>query len=196
MGIGADQGGSVRIPACNCGIVGFKPTFGLIPYTGCGSNEASNDHLGPMTKTVIENALLLQAIAGSDDIDDRGFAAPGLERTPPYWDMLQGLKTPQRLYGLRIGIIAESLTSPVLDPRLKNTFLVAVDRFKALGVTVEEVTIPAHNKGTAIWTGVSKISGYLSKQHGPAGRRSYNMLDLGALMHPLQQSNWDGAYVS
>ena len=64
--VGADQGGCVRVPAANCGIVGIKPTFGLGPYTDSGSNEPTNDHLGPMISTVAENALLLQAIAGYD----------------------------------------------------------------------------------------------------------------------------------
>ena len=62
--IGADQGGSIRVPAANCGIIGLKPTFGLVPYTGCGSNEPTNDHVGPMTRTVLKNAVLLEAIAG------------------------------------------------------------------------------------------------------------------------------------
>ena len=72
--IGADQGGSIRVPAANLGLIGFKPTFGLVPYTGCGSNEPTNDHLGPMTRTVLENAHFLEAIAGNDNIDDRSFA--------------------------------------------------------------------------------------------------------------------------
>ncbi|KAF2644567.1 amidase [Massarina eburnea CBS 473.64] len=196
MGIGADQGGSVRIPACNCGIVGFKPTFGLIPYTGCGSNEPTNDHLGPMTKNVLDNALLLQAIAGSDNIDDRGFASPAPDAAPKYFDNLSKLETPQDLSNFKIGIVAESLTGAVLDPRVKETFLKAAVAFQKLGATVEEVGIPIHEKGTAIWTGVSKVGGYLNKTSGPFGRRGYQMWDLNALMHPMKQGNWDDAYVS
>jgi amidase len=196
MAIGADQGGSVRIPACNCGIIGFKPTFGLVPYTGCGSNEASNDHLGPMARTVLDCATLLEVIAGSDNIDDRGFAAPSTRQVPPYAANLKIAHSPGVLDGLRVGIISESLIGPVLDPRIKQTFLRAADCLKEIGATVEEVSVPIHKKGPAIWTGVSKVAGYLSKLHGSVGRRSYNMIDLNASMHPIKQANWDEAYVS
>ncbi|ORY13897.1 amidase signature domain-containing protein [Clohesyomyces aquaticus] len=196
LAIGADQGGSVRIPACNCGIVGFKPTFGLIPYTACGSNEPTNDHLGPMTRTVLDNALLLQAIAGSDNIDDRGFAAPPPSGIPRYYEILKGMKTPKDLTGVRIGIISESLLGDVVDRRVRKTFLRAAEGFKDLGAIVEDVSIPIHKKGPAIWTGVSKVGGYLNKTSGAYGRRGHQMWDLNALMHPLQEENWNDAYVS
>ena len=60
MAIGADQAGSIRIPASWCGVVGLKPTFGLVPYTGAVSIETTVDHLGPMAKTVYDCALLLE----------------------------------------------------------------------------------------------------------------------------------------
>ncbi|KAF2656972.1 amidase [Lophiostoma macrostomum CBS 122681] len=196
MAIGADQGGSVRIPACNCGIVGFKPTFGLIPYTACGSNEPTNDHLGPMTRTVLENALLLEAIAGSDNIDDRGFAAPAPQDTPHYAETLQRRESPKDLGNIRIGIVTESLTGAALDPWVKDTFLRAAEGFRKLGATVAEVSVPMHKQGPAIWTGVSKVGGYLNKTTGAFGRRGHQMWDLNALMHPMKQENWEEAYVS
>ena len=67
VGIGADQGGSIRIPSSLSGIFGMKPTYGLIPYTGCASIDPSLDHLGPMAGTVEDLARLLQAVAGFDD---------------------------------------------------------------------------------------------------------------------------------
>lgn len=98
ISIGADQGGSVRIPAGWSGIVGIKPTFGLIPFTGCGANEATNDHLGVMTRDVLTNAKGLQVVAGSDDIDDRGFNSI----VDPYYDYLLSLEDPKSLKGLKI----------------------------------------------------------------------------------------------
>ncbi|KAK8055987.1 amidase signature enzyme [Apiospora rasikravindrae] len=71
LGIGCDQGGSVRIPAAKCGLYGFKPTFGLVPYTGIASNDASVDFVGPMTRTCLECATLLEVLAGADGLDDR-----------------------------------------------------------------------------------------------------------------------------
>lgn len=70
MSVGADQGGSVRKPSTNCGVVGMKPTWGLVPYTGCLSLEATLDHAGPMARNVQDCATLLEVIAGSDGIDD------------------------------------------------------------------------------------------------------------------------------
>ncbi|KAE9964934.1 hypothetical protein BLS_007973 [Venturia inaequalis] len=174
------------------GIVGFKPTFGLIPYTGCGSNEPTNDHLGPMTRTVADNALLLEVLAGSDGIDDR-FACPFL--VPRYFANLKQSKS-KDLSHVRIGIISESLTSPVLDARVKDTFLKAAEQFRVLGALVEEVSVPLHKRGPAIWTGISKTGGFLAKTSGSFGRRGYAMQDLNSLMYPLKQENWDEAYVS
>ena len=62
MAVGGDQGGSVRIPASFTGIVGLKPTWGLVPYTGASSIEPTVDHLGPMAKTVSDCALLLEVL--------------------------------------------------------------------------------------------------------------------------------------
>ncbi|GJJ13432.1 hypothetical protein Clacol_007686 [Clathrus columnatus] len=98
MGIGADQGGSIRLPAAHVGIVGLKPTFGLVPYTGVVSNEFSIDHVGPMTRDVLTNALLLQAIAGVDGIDDRqGYGVPLPSQVPEYYSLLQSARQAKSL---------------------------------------------------------------------------------------------------
>ena len=196
MSIGADQGGSVRIPATNCGLVGFKPTFGLIPYTGCGSNEPTNDHLGPMTRTVLDNALLLQSVAGNDNIDDRSFPAPTPDKIPKYHDILKGLDKPEDLQGLRIGILEESLQVAVLDPRVKDLSFNAAEELRKAGAIVSEISVPLHSKGSAIWTGVSKVGGYLTKLYGAPGHRGHAMVELNSqLAEALRsQDSWDKAY--
>lgn len=193
--IGADQGGSIRVPAANCGIVGLKPTFGLVPYTGCGSNEPTNDHVGPMTRGVLENACMLEAIAGNDGIDDRSFAAPSISRTPTY-SMIANMPQDRPLTGKTVAVITESLAMPALDPRVIRTFRAAVERFEFLGATVKEISIPIHSQGAAIWTGISKAGGFLSKTTGAFGRRGHQMLGLNSLMHPMSQKNWEQAYSS
>src|SRR4051812_13933251 len=71
LAMGGDQGGSVRIPSSWCGTVGHKPTHGLVPYTGAFPIEATIDHLGPITRTVADAALMLNVIAGRDGWDPR-----------------------------------------------------------------------------------------------------------------------------
>ena len=100
MAIGGDQAGSIRIPASHCGIVGLKPTFGLVPYTGIGLLEITLDTCGPMTANVRDNALLLEVIAGPDGLDtrQRGVAAGR------YTEALEG-----GVEGMRIAVIKEGL---------------------------------------------------------------------------------------
>ncbi|KAI4637240.1 hypothetical protein J4E83_000054 [Alternaria metachromatica] len=193
--IGADQGGSIRVPAANCGIVGLKPTFGLVPYTGCGSNEPTNDHIGPMTRTVLENAVLLEAIAGTDNIDDRSFAAPHPSKIPIY-SSIRNTPMHRPLEGKQFAIITESLSTPALDPRVVQLFRTAVTKYEDLGATVTEISIPLHSKGAAIWNGISKIGGFLGKTTGSFGRRGHQMLELNSLLHPMGQDNWNEAYAS
>lgn len=151
-----------------------------------------------MTKTVLDNALLLQAVAGSDNIDDRSFAAGSPSNLPKYHDTLKALPNPQDLSGINIGIISESLNLSVLDPRVKECFNVAVDRYRKLGATVSPISIPIHSKGPAIWTGVSKVGGYLTKMNGYNGRRGHAMHELNSLFAKALNSpdQWDKAYVA
>ena len=99
MAIGGDQGGSIRIPGCWCGIYGLKPTYGLVPYTGIFPIEITLDHTGPMARSAADCALLLEAIAGPDDLDPRQNANL---QTQPFTQALSG-----DVSGLRIGVLEE-----------------------------------------------------------------------------------------
>jgi amidase len=151
-----------------------------------------------MTKTVLNNALLLQAIAGNDNIDDRSFAAPKPEDVPKYHDILSRLSKPKDLTSVRIGIMTESLNLKVMDPRVNQTFLNAVSAFEKLGATVEEVSIPLHSKASTIWTAISKTGGYLTKLYGAPGRRGHAMHELNNLFLDAMKTpeNWDKTYVA
>jgi amidase len=88
LALGGDQGGSIRIPSAFCGTVGHKPTHGLVPYTGAFPIENTLDHLGPITRTVPDAALMLGVLAGPDGLDPRQRAnAPPRRRwtSPPAW---------------------------------------------------------------------------------------------------------------
>ncbi len=83
LAIGGDQGGSIRMPAGWCGVVGHKPTYGLVPYTGVFPIELTLDHTGPMAATVADVALYLEVLAGADGLDPR---QPSVVPTEAYGD--------------------------------------------------------------------------------------------------------------
>lgn len=194
IGIGADQGGSVRIPSAWSGLCGMKPTFGLIPFTGCASNEATNDTLGIMTENVLSNARGLQAVAGTDGMDDRGFCITG----DTYYDKLLALDNHKSLDGIRIGIVLEGFENPAVEERVRECCYKAVKKFEELGATVESISIPLHSKGPLIWSGISKVGGYLTKIGCGVGRRGTSLNDLNekfmTSMHEKQR--WNQAYPS
>ena len=143
MAIGGDQGGSIRMPASYCGIYGMKPTHGLVPYTGIMPIELTIDHTGPMTGNVTDNALMLEVLAGPDGLDPRQHAGRDAQ---PYSELMkQGVK------GLKIGIVTEGFDWPQSLATSDLKVRKAIERFKALGATVEDVSIPYHRLGPAIW---------------------------------------------
>ena len=148
MAIGGDQGGSIRIPSAWCGIVGLKPTWGLVPYTGAFPIEPSLDHVGPMAATVREVALLLDVIAGRDGVDPRQVNTPF--ELPSHAVQLGG--GPR---GLRIGILQEGFGSERADARAESAVKEAAARFEKLGCQVAPVTIPLHRSGLDIWSGIA-----------------------------------------
>ncbi|KAJ5550218.1 Amidase [Penicillium sp. DV-2018c] len=177
MGIGCDQGGSVRIPAALTGLYGFKPTAGLVPYTGIASNDASLDYAGPITATCLDNAVLLEAIAGADGLDDRcgpGIPFPG---EVPQYSRLLIENAAAGLNGLKIGILREGLPAQV-DPKIEAKFKDAVGVFEKLGASVEEVSIPLHLHGRSVYSVVSKMGNHMGMMGKATGRRQVMLTDL------------------
>jgi amidase len=143
MALGGDQGGSVRIPASWCGVYGMKPTHGLVPYTGIMPIEIFLDHTGPMTATVADNALMLELIAGADGYDSRQMAP----KTAKYTDALgSGVK------GMKIALVKEGFGRPESEKAVDEKVRQGAEIFRQLGAAVEEVSIPMHLAGAAIWT--------------------------------------------
>ena len=103
MAIAGDQGGSIRIPSGHCGCCGMKPTHGLVPYSGIIPIERTIDHVGPVTRTVADNALLLEVIAGPDGLDPR----QGKCEVARYTEAIG-----RSAHGMRIGILAEGFDRP------------------------------------------------------------------------------------
>ena len=146
MAIGGDQGGSIRIPASWCGCYGIKPPHGLVPYTGVMPIEATIDHTGPMTRNVRDNAVMLKAIAGADGLDPRQYA-------PQADDYPSALG--RGVSGLRIGVVKEGFGHPGSEAEVDAKVREAAERLAGLGASVDEVSIPAHLCGPAIWTPIA-----------------------------------------
>lgn len=144
LAIGGDQGGSVRMPAAFCGVVGHKPTHGLVPYTGAFPIETTIDHLGPMTRTVRDAALLLSVLAGDDGYDSRQY------RTPEPQDYTAAVE--QDIKGLRVGVLTEGFGLAVSEPEVDDAVRAAVDQLAAAGAVVSEVSVPWHREGLDVWT--------------------------------------------
>ena len=146
MAIAGDQGGSIRIPSSHCGCFGMKPTYGLVPYSGIIPIERTIDHVGPVTRTVADNALLLEVIAGADGIDPR----QGAVEAGRYTEALgRGAR------GMRIGILKEGFGRPESEPDVDAKVRAAAERFRSLSATVEEVSIPEHCSGPDLWTAIA-----------------------------------------
>jgi len=146
MAIGGDQGGSIRIPAAYCGVYGMKPTHGLVPYTGVFPIENTLDHTGPMTATVADNALLLEVLAGPDGLDPRQVDV----KTAAYTGALTG-----DVRGLRIAVVKEGFGHPSSEADVDALVRKGAATFRQLGAQVDEVSIPLHLAGAAIWTPIA-----------------------------------------
>ena len=145
MAIGGDQAGSIRIPASHCGIVGLKPTYGLVPYTGIAPLEITLDTCGPMTANVRDNALLLEVIAGPDGIDSRQRGVqPGR-----YTDAVDG-----GVKSLRVGVMKEGFGHPNSEPDVDAHVSDAAQRLAKLGAVVEQVSVPMHTLGFPVWAAI------------------------------------------
>ena len=148
MALGGDQGGSIRMPASWCGVVGHKPTFGLVPYTGAFPIEITLDHLGPITKNVADCALLLEVISGPDGVD------PRQQSQTKKTSYLSTLNEPCK--GMKIGVVKEGFGWEGLSEEgVDETVLQASTKFSKLGVQIENISVPMHRDGIHIWNAIA-----------------------------------------
>ncbi|CAL5871872.1 uncharacterized protein PFLUO_LOCUS6126 [Penicillium psychrofluorescens] len=177
MGLGCDQGGSIRIPAALTGLYGLKPTAGLVPYTGIASNDASLDYVGPITTTCLDNAVLLEAIAGADGLDDRsGPGIPSPKDVPRYSHLIRQ-SAAAGIEGLRIGVLKEGLPADI-DPHVEKKFRDAVKVFEKLGASVQDVSVPLHAHGRGVYSVLSKMGNHMGMMGQATGRRQAMLTDL------------------
>lgn len=147
MAVGCDQGGSLRIPASWCGVVGLKPTRGLVPYTGAFAMDATIDYCGPMGATVEDVARLLTVIAGPDGLDPRQNGVK--HETVNYLDALSQGRKPRR-----IAVVREGFGRPDSDEETDRQVREAVRKYRSLGVEVDEISVPTHLTCFDVWNAI------------------------------------------
>ena len=130
--LGSDTGGSIRQPASFCGVVGLKPTYGLVSRFGLVAFASSLDQIGPITKDVKDSAMLLNLIAGHDEKDTTSI---NVEKK----DYTKALKNDVK--GLKIGIPKEYFGEGI-NPEVKKALETAIEEYKAMGAIVEECSVP------------------------------------------------------
>ncbi|WP_422030739.1 amidase [Reyranella sp.] len=131
--LGSDTGGSIRLPAAACGVVGMKATYGRVSRAGAVARSWSLDHVGPLTRTVRDNARMLSVIAGHDPDDSTTSEKP----VPDYEALLDG-----GVAGLRIGLALPKEGLAPLDPQIGAAVQAAADALGRLGAKVSAVTLP------------------------------------------------------
>ncbi len=156
--LGSDTGGSIRQPAALCGVVGMKPTYGLVSRFGLVAFASSLDQIGPLTKTVEDSALVLQSIAGHDSRDSTSLDV----KIPDY---VSNLGTDLR--GFRIGVPKEYFIDGI-DLKIKKSVLKAIDVLEGLGAEVKDVSLPHTKYALAVYYIIapSEASANLSRYDG------------------------------
>jgi aspartyl-tRNA(Asn)/glutamyl-tRNA(Gln) amidotransferase subunit A len=155
--LGTDTGGSIRLPASFTGAVGYKPTYGLVSRSGVVAMASSTDVIGPITRSVEDAALVLDIMAGQDELDsttivrdETGYAEPMLD-----------------VSGKKIGIIKEHMNDQ-LQPSVREAITAAIDKLKAAGAEITEVSLPSLPLGLAVYYILcpAEVSSNLSRYDG------------------------------
>ncbi len=172
--LGSDTGGSIRQPAALCGVVGLKPTYGLVSRYGLIAFASSLDQIGPFTRTIEDAAIMLGAIAGHDGRDSTSFRAD----IPDYRTELTKRKGPWRL-----GIPKEYFGAG-LDPEVAAAVEQAIAFYRAQGCEIKEVSLPQTEHGVGVYYIIataecsSNLSRYDGIRYGHRAKEAKDLLDL------------------
>ena len=156
--LGSDTGGSIRLPASFCGAVGYKPTYGLVSRSGVVAMASSTDCIGPLTRTVADSALVLDAMSGVDTLD-----STTIERDPASYAELDF-----DLRGKKIGVVKEYMADEGLDVGVRDRIQVSIEALKQAGAEIVDVSLPSLPLALAVYYIVcpAEVSSNLSRYDG------------------------------
>ena len=181
--LGSDTGGSIRQPAALCGVVGLKPTYGRVSRYGLIAFASSLDQIGPLTRSVEDAALVLQAISGHDSRDSS--SAP--LAVPDFTAGLSG-----DLKGLRIGVPREYLPDQ-LDPGVRSAILSAIDKVASLGAEIDfDLSLPSTEAALAVYYVIapSEASANLARYDGV--KYGYSYQDGASMWENMERTRQEG----
>ncbi len=183
LAIGGDNGGSVRIPSSWAGIVGLKPTYGLVPYTGAVPVDITFDHLGPMGRSVRDVALMMQAMMGPDDLDPRHRSAVG-------WRPFSDADVRSAARGLRVGVLTEGFGLPgISSESVDSAVRCAVERVRDHKADVAEVSVGLHRLGSSLHTVILAESAMLRGTGVGTGWQGWYDVPLIERLAPILREN-------
>src|SRR3990167_5507480 len=174
--LGTDTGGSIRLPAAFCGVVGYKPTYGLVSRSGVVAMASSTDVIGPLARSVEDAALVLDCMAGRDELD-----STTIERNPKGYDIRN---SKFQIPNSKVGIIKEYMDEG-LEPGVKVAVNAAIDKLRAAGTQLSEISLPSLPLALAVYYIIcpAEVSSNLSRYDGQ--RFGY---------HDIHANNLDESY--
>lgn len=184
LALGSDTGGSIRQPASFCGIVGMKPTYGLVSRFGLIAFGSSLDQVGPLSMTVEDNAYLLNVLAGEDDLD--GTTTKNLERKDYTLGIDSGIK------GMKIGIPIEFIEEEGLNEEIKEAMLKDIEILRELGAQVEEFSLSSTKDGLAPYYIISSAEASANLARFDSIRYGYRTKDYNSVEDLVEKSRSEG----
>lgn len=181
--LGSDTGGSIRQPASHCGVVGLKPSYGRISRYGLVAFGSSLDQIGPLTRTVADSALLLNALAGVDPRDSTSLDVP----VPDYTAGLD-----QGVAGMKLGLPKEYFTDGI-SPKIRERVESAAKKLESLGAEIVEISLPHTEYAVATYYIIApaEASSNLSRFDGVRyGNRTANPEDMLALYKDSREAGF------
>lgn len=170
--LGTDTGGSIRQPASFVGCVGFKPTYGITSRSGVVAMASSTDVMGPLTRTVEDAAVVFDVFAGPDQLD-----STTIERDADGYSS----NLDADLRGKKIGVVKEYMQGEGLDPGVKSVIEAAIEKMRAAGAEIVEISLPSLPLSLAVYYIVvpAEVSSNLSRHDGQ--RYQFSSTDAGTL---------------